>query len=64
MANNQTITTKGNRGFTIAKSTGIDNSSYNVKGTEASTQLKNTGFGGSKDNLSHSITSGSAPAGK
>lgn len=64
MSNNQTITTKGNRGFTMAKSTGVDNSSYDVPGTNASTQLKNTGFGGSKDNLSHSISSGSVPSGK
>lgn len=59
---NTTVKMSANRGKTILKSTGLDNSS-NSTGSEVS-QLKNKDFGGGKDNLSHSITSGSVPAGK
>lgn len=61
---NTTVKMPANRGFTVYKSTAVDTSDFPVKGTEPSNQLKNTGFGGGRDNLSHSITSGSVPAGK
>jgi hypothetical protein len=61
---NTTVKIPASNGKTIYKSTAVDTSGYMPKGTDAATQLKNGGFGGSRDNLSHSITSGSVPAGK
>jgi hypothetical protein len=56
-----TVKMAANRGKTIVKSTGLDNSS-NPTGKDVA-QLKNKGFGGGKDDLSHSITAGKVPAG-
>jgi hypothetical protein len=61
---NTTVTISAARGKTIYKSTGVDGSDYVVKGSDVNSQLKNKDVGGSRDNLSHSITSGSVPAGK
>jgi hypothetical protein len=61
---NTTVKMPAANGKMIYKSTAVDTSDYQVKGTDAGTQLKNQGFGGGRDNLSHSITSGSVPGGK
>jgi hypothetical protein len=57
-----TVEVSGARGTKIVKSTGMDSSSYSVKGATAD-QLKGGQVGGSRDNLSHSITSGKVPGG-
>jgi len=62
MKSNTTTTVGAARGGKIVKSTGLDNSSHSA-GKEVS-QLKRSDFGGSKSNLSHSISSGSVASGK
>jgi hypothetical protein len=57
-----TVEIAGARGTKMLKSTGPDSSAYKVKGSDAN-QLKNDKVGGSRDNLSHSITSGKVPGG-
>jgi hypothetical protein len=57
-----TVSISANRGKTIYKSTGIDTSEL-PQGKDVA-QLKGSDIGGSRDSLSHSITSGSVAKGK
>lgn len=52
----------GNRGKKMVKATSPDSSSY-TKGADVKSMLTGSKVGGSKDNLSHSITSGKVPGG-
>lgn len=61
---NTTVKIPASRGKTVYKSTGLDTSDYTPKGSDVNNQLMNKDVGGSRDNLSHSITSGSVPNGK